>query len=145
MRGYWKSRYLDGLDDEAIETIVEYASKRPSPRTIVPIRARGGKLNRIDPEATAFWDRHSPFQLSIDGTWTQPGADEENIGWVREFWDAMEPHASETMYFNFASGDEDEEIIRTTFGENYGRLVEVKNRYDPDNLFRLNTNIEPTV
>lgn len=144
VRGYWKSRYLGGLDDQAIETIVEYASERPSPRTIVPIRARGGQLNRVDPEATAFWDRHSPFQLSIDGCWTRPGDDEEMIAWVREFWEAMEPHASDSMYFNFASGDEGEEMIRTTFGENYSRLVEVKNEYDPNNLFRLNTNIEPT-
>jgi FAD/FMN-containing dehydrogenase len=145
VRAYWKSRYLDGLDDQCIETIVEYARDRPSPRSPIPIRARGGKLNRVDPEATAFWERHSPFQLSIDATWTLPEHDAENIEWTQEFWEAMEPHASETMYFNFASGDEDEEVIRTTFGENYSRLVEVKNEYDPGNLFQLNTNIEPTV
>ncbi|WP_433634063.1 FAD-binding oxidoreductase [Halomicrococcus sp. NG-SE-24] len=144
VRAYWKSRYLNSLDERAIETIVEYASDRPSPRSPVPIRARGGKLNRIDSEATAFWDRRSPFQLSIDATWTLPEGDEENIEWTREFWEAMEPHASDTMYFNFASGDEDEEIIRTTFGQNYTRLVEVKTEYDPENLFQLNTNIQPT-
>lgn len=143
--GSWKSRYLGGLDDAAIETIVEYASERPAPRTMVVIRSRGGKLNRIDPEATAFRDRHSPFQLSIDGTWTRPGNDVENGEWVREIWDAMEPRASDTMYFNFASDDEGEEMVRTTFGENYEGLVVVNNELDPDDLFRLNTNIEPTV
>jgi FAD/FMN-containing dehydrogenase len=143
-RYYWKSRYLARLDDDAIETIVEYGENRPSPRTIVPVRARGGKLGRIDPSATAFADRHSPFLLSIDSTWEDPDEDEANTEWTREFWEAMEPYASDGMYFNFAMLEEGEEMIRSTFGENYERLVAVKDRYDPKNLFRVNQNVEPT-
>jgi FAD/FMN-containing dehydrogenase len=142
-RSYWKSRYLGELSDDAIETVVEYAETRPSPRTIVPIRARGGAINRVDPTATAFPDRHSPFLLSIDSTWEAPEDDEANIEWTREFWEAMEPYASDSMYFNFSMEEVGDDTTRATFGENYDRLVEVKTEYDPENLFRLNQNIEP--
>jgi len=142
-RSYWKSRYLGELSDDAIETIVEYAEARPSPNTIVPLRARGGAINRVDPTATAFPDRHSPFLLSIDSTWEAPEDDEANIEWTREFWEAMEPYASDSMYFNFSMEEVGDDTTRATFGENYDRLVEVKTEYDPENLFRLNQNIEP--
>lgn len=145
LRYYWKSRYLEGLGDDAIETIVEFAEDRPSSRALASIRARGGKLNRIDPTETAFADRHSPFMLSIDTTWDAPEDDEDCIEWTRVFWGAMEPYSSGSMYFNFAMLEEGDDMVRTTFGENYERLVEVKNSYDPENLFRLNQNIEPTV
>ena len=144
LRSYWKSRYLGALEDDAIETIVEYAEARPSPKTIVPIRARGGKINRIEPTATAFPDRHSPFLLSIDSSWEAPEDDEANIQWTREFWEAMEPYSSESMYFNFSMEEEGVNTTRSTFGQNYDRLVAVKTEYDPENLFRLNQNIEPT-
>ena len=142
-RSYWKSRYLGELSDDAIETIVEYAEARPSPNTIVPLRARGGAINRVDPTATAFPDRHSPFLLSIDSTWEAPENDEDNIEWTREFWEAMEPYASDSMYFNFSMEEVGDDATRAAFGENYDRLVEVKTEYDPENLFRLNQNIEP--
>jgi FAD/FMN-containing dehydrogenase len=142
-RSYWKSRYLARLDDDAIETIVEYASARPSPRTIVPVRARGGRINRVDTTATAFPDRHSPFLLSIDSTWEDPVDDAANIEWTREFWDALEPYSSDSRYYNFSMEEDGEGMTRTTFGENYERLVEVKTEYDPGNLFRLNQNIVP--
>ena len=100
-------------------------------------------INRVDPTATAFPDRHSPFLLSIDSTWEAPEDDEANIEWTREFWDAMEPYASDSMYFNFSMEEVGDDTTRATFGENYDRLVDVKTEYDPENLFRLNQNIEP--
>ncbi len=142
-RYYWKSRYLDNLDSDAIETIVDYAEDRPSPRTLVPLRVRGGEVNRADPSATAFAERHSRYLLSIDSTWVEPEDDEANIEWTREFWEAMEPYASDSMYFNFSMLEQGDDMVRTTFRENYERLVDVKTTYDPENLFRLNQNIEP--
>jgi hypothetical protein len=127
----------------APSTIIDYAEDRPSPRTIVPLRVRGGKVNRINPSATAFAERRSPYLLSIDSTWVDPEDDEANIEWTREFWEAMEPYASESMYFNFSMLEEGTDMVRTTFRENYERLVDVKTTYDPGNLFRLNQNIEP--
>lgn len=142
-RNYWKSRYLDELSAAAIETIVEYTARCPSPTTIVPIRVRGGAVGRVDPAATAFAERDAPFMLSIDSGWEDPADDDENIAWTREFWDATAPYSPGSMYFNFAMHEEGEETVRATFGENYDRLVEVKETYDPENRFRLNQNIPP--
>lgn len=143
LRYYWKSLYLDELNDDAIDTIVEYTTERPSPRTVIPIRPRGGALAQVDPAATAFAERSAPFLLSIDSTWEDPADDEENIRWTREFWEAMAPYASNKMYFNFAMGEEGDDVVRATFGENYERLIEVKTTYDPENVFRMNRNVTP--
>jgi FAD/FMN-containing dehydrogenase len=110
----------------------------------VSIRVRGGEIARVDPAETAFVDRDSPYMISIDSTWTDPAEDEANVEWTREFWAAMEPFAADGVHLNFAMLEEGEGTVRTTFGENYERLVEVKNRYDPENLFRVNQNVQPT-
>jgi FAD/FMN-containing dehydrogenase len=135
LRYYWKSLYLDAFSDDAVDTIVSYASRRPSPRTIIPIRPRTGALTRVDPGATAFAERSSPWLLSIDSTWESEADDAVNIEWTREFWQAMAPYASNRMYFNFAMGEEGEEVARATFGPNYDRLAEIKARYDPEGVF----------
>ena len=135
LRYYWKSIYLDGLPDDAIDTMVDHMDRRPSPRTIIPLRPRNGVINQIDGSVTAFPERSSPFLLSIDSTWEDPAEDEVNIRWTQEFWEAMAPFASNRMYFNFAMGEEGEDVLRATFGDNYDRLAEVKSTYDPDGLF----------
>jgi len=141
-RYFWKSRYLADLSDDAIDTAVEQMTRCPSPRTIVTVRARGGAIARVDPAETAFPDRDSPYMISIDSTWTDPADDEANVEWTREFWAAMEPFSSAGVHLNFAMA-EGEDVLRATFGENYERLVAVKNTYDPENLFRVNQNIRP--
>lgn len=100
---------------------------------------------RVDPTETAFTDRDSPFMISIDSTWTDPDEDDANVGWTQELWEAMAPYATERTYFNFDMNEEGEDVTRATFGENHERLVAVKNRYDPENRFRVNQNIQPTV
>jgi FAD/FMN-containing dehydrogenase len=144
-RYYWKSRYLHELSGDAIDTMIEHMRTCPSPRTMVAVRALGGQIARVDPTETAFTDRDSPFMISIDSTWTDPDEDDANVRWTRELWEAMAPYATERIYFNFDMNEEGESVKRATFGENHRRLVEVKNRYDPDNRFRVNQNIRPTV
>ncbi len=73
-----------------------------------------------------------------------PDYDEKCIGWAREFFDASAPYASGTVYVNFMTEDE-EDRVKAAYGPNYDRLVELKNKYDPTNLFRVNHNIKPTV
>ncbi|EJN59259.1 FAD-binding oxidoreductase [Halogranum rubrum] len=144
-RYYWKSRYLDDLSGEAIDTMIEAMTKCPSSRTMVAIRALGGQIARVDPSETAFTNRDSPFMISIDSTWTDPNEDDENVQWTQELWDAMAPYATEQIYFNFDMNETGEDVRRATFGENHERLIEVKNKYDPENRFRVNQNIRPTV
>ena len=142
-RYYWTSLYLDELSDEAIDTVVEHARSRPSPRTTVPIRSRGGAVTRVDGAATAFPNRHSPFLLSVDGTWSDPADDETNVEWVRAFREAVEPYSADQQYLNFSMLETGEAAVRAAYGDNYERLAAVKQRYDPENLFRRNANVRP--
>ncbi|MCG8608148.1 FAD-binding oxidoreductase [bacterium] len=141
---YWKSLYLSNLDDDVIEAVVARAVDRPSPRTIIPIWHIGGAVSRVGATKTAFGDRGAPFLLSIDTTWTDPAESEKQIAWTREFWQDMKRYSTGGMYFNFPGLlEEGDEMLRATFGANYDRLVTVKKKYDPENLFRLNQNIKP--
>ena len=143
-RYYWKGLYLDRLDDEAIELIAERSLAAPSPLGPVVVRQLGGAMGRVPAEATAFGDRSAPFHLSIDASWIAVEDDERNIEWARSFWTASQRFSSGQVYFNFAGLlEEGDAAIRTSYGRNYERLVDVKTAYDPENLFRLNPNIAP--
>ncbi|MCE7979805.1 MAG: FAD-binding oxidoreductase [Caldilinea sp. CFX5] len=142
---YWKSLYLDRLDDSAIDLIFAQYQTRPSARTLIPIRHLGGAIRRVASVATAFGDRSAPFLVSIDSTWQEPEDAAVNIAWTRAFWSALQPYSSGKTYFNFPGLlEEGDALVRTTFGANHERLVALKNKYDPTNLFRLNQNIKPT-
>ena len=143
-RYYWKGLYLDGLGDDAIDLITERALQSPSPHSPIVVRHLGGAMGRVHAEATAFGDRSAPFHLSVDATWDDPAHDALNVLWTREFIAAAQRFSSGKLYLNFAGMlEEGEAGLRTTFGRNYGRLVDVKTAYDPGNVFRFNPNIAP--
>ena len=144
-RCYWKSRYLSGLDDEVIDPILEGNASPPSPNTLSSIWNFGGATARVGADETAFGDRSMPCMFSIDSIWSAPEDDDRNIAWTRAFWQRMQPHAQkDRIYLNFAGlGEEGEELVRRSYGDNFARLVAIKQRYDPGNLFRFNQNIDP--
>lgn len=143
-RYYWKGLYLDALDDAAIDVITERALQSPSPHSPVVVRHLGGAMGRVPAEATAFGDRSAPFHLSVDATWDDPAHDALNVLWTREFIAAAQRFSSGKLYLNFAGMlEEGEAGLRTTFGRNWARLVDVKTAYDPGNVFRFNPNIAP--
>jgi len=141
-QNYWKSSYMSELGDEAIDTIVEYAKAVPSPFTVVLLQDFHGAVGRVAGDAMAFCHRDPAHALLILSSWSDPGQSERNVGWTREFFQAMQPHLSRGVYVNDL-GDEGSERVRSAYGANYERLVELKNAYDPANFFRLNQNIEP--
>jgi FAD/FMN-containing dehydrogenase len=143
---YWKSLELESLDGPVLERIIAAAESRPSPRTLIPIWHHGGAMSRRTAEETAYGDRGNEFLLSIDSTWDDPDEDERNIRWTREFWRDMHRFSSGSLYLNFGGfGEEGEALVQAAYGpQTYARLVALKDRYDPDNLFRLNHNIRPT-
>jgi FAD/FMN-containing dehydrogenase len=144
LRYYWKALYLDGLSDAAIDTTVEWSGDRPSADTLVIIRHCGGAISRVGAEETAFGDRSSEWMLSIDATWREPGGDETNIGWTRDFHEAALRHSDGKTYFNFPGMlEEGDAAVRSSYGANHARLARVKAEYDPENRFRLNQNIRP--
>jgi FAD/FMN-containing dehydrogenase len=146
LRYYWKSLYLNGLSAEAIDTMATCAATRPSSLTMVDLWAVGGAVARVPAEATAFGDRSAPFWLVFNTTWADPAESERNIEWTRAFWRQMQPFAREGIYMNFPGlNEEGNRLVRASHGVNYERLVALKNKFDPTNLFRLNQNIRPTV
>ncbi|ADJ15248.1 FAD-binding oxidoreductase [Halalkalicoccus jeotgali] len=143
---YWKSLYLTDLSDECIERLLAAGERAPSALSTVDVWQLGGAIARVDPDHTAFAHRSEPFLLGIEANWEDPDDAEENVAWAREVWVEMRPFSSDAIYVNFPGFlDEREDVPRAAYGENYDRLVEVKNRYDPSNLFQANQNVTPTV
>jgi FAD/FMN-containing dehydrogenase len=101
-----------------------------------------GACHRVAPESTAFAYRDANFATVIAGMWPDEKDDERNTAWVRDYYEATAPQSEVGGYINFMA-DDDQERIRANYKGNYDRLVEVKRKYDPDNLFRLNQNIKP--
>lgn len=144
-RHYWKSLYMDEMNNEAIAAIIARATQRPSPRTLVPIRHLGGAINRVGDTDTAVANRSAQYLLSVDSTWDDHCDDEKNIAWTRQVWAEMQQFSGGGVYLNFAGlGEEGHKLVQAAHGPNYPRLIEQKNKYDPGNLFRLNHNIKPT-
>ncbi len=142
---YWKSLYLDALDDDAIDRIVARGRDRPNPWTLMPIRHMGGSAARVPADAMALGGRDANFMLSIDTSWTDAADSDRAISWTRDFWDEMRQDANGSIYLNFVGDGEDTEaMMRASYGDaNYERLVDVKTKYDPENFFRLNQNVQP--
>jgi FAD/FMN-containing dehydrogenase len=145
MRYYWKSLYLDGLSDAAIDRIAYWTEAAPSPLSTVDVWQLGGAIADADPDASAFAGRHAPFLLGVEANWEDPDADDANVAWVRDCLDDMRQFSDGSVYLNFPGFLEDnEETMRTTFGATYEQLVALKDEYDPENVFRLNQNVEPS-
>jgi FAD/FMN-containing dehydrogenase len=143
-RCYWKSTYLSGLGDGAIDEIVAGLSQRPSEMTFASIWRFAGAVQQVPAHATAFGDRSMPFMLSLDAIWSRPEDDGANIAWVRTLWTRMQRHSTGRLYLNFPGHGEGESLVRDAFGaETYARLQQIKGLYDPENLFRMNQNIVP--
>ena len=126
-----------------IDTTVEHSLRISSPLTAFPIWQMGGAVARVGESETAFNGRNAGFTYNIGAsTATAEGFDEERE-WVRNFWSALEPNFT-SVYVNFLTQDEGDRV-RDAYGENYERLVALKNKYDPKNVFGMNQNISPSV
>jgi hypothetical protein len=146
LQNYWKSIYLDNINDEVIDAVIEIFENRPAQLCPFVMHDLRGASSRVAADATAFGDRSAPFLFELNSSWTDLSQSESNIAWTRQKWDELRQFSSGGLYLNFAGlGMEDQAIVRETYGANYDRLVEIKNKYDPANLFRLNQNIVPTV
>jgi len=142
LQHYWKANFVKELTDDAIAAHVEHGPKLPAVNSTVHIYPINGACHRVAADATAFAYRDATFATVIAGMWPDPAQNDAAVGWVRDFYEATARHSEEGGYINFMSGD-DQERIRSNYGANYDRLVEIKRKYDPDNLFRLNQNINP--
>ena len=143
MRNYWKSHDFTGLTDGLIDVLIEHARKLPDPNTEIAFAHVGGAISRVPHEATAYTHREAQFVLNVHGRWADAAKDSACIGWARTLFDAAAPFATGGVYVNFMAQDEGERV-KAAYGSNYARLVELKNKYDPSNMFRINQNIRPS-
>jgi len=141
---YTKSNFLRSLGDDVIENLARFVGKCPSPYTFAPfVEHWHGAATRVAPGDTAFPHRQYSWNFFAWSMWADPAESEKNIRWTRECWEGLKPFLIAGAYGNYVT-DEGDTIARETYGCNYDRLVALKNKYDPTNLFRMNHNIKPT-
>jgi FAD/FMN-containing dehydrogenase len=139
---YWKSAFFSELSDPAVEVMTSAFERAPSELCALVIEDFHGAVTRVAPTATAYPHRERGYNLFLISHWTDPAQTEAGIAWARETFDALAPYMADRAYTNYLSAD-DYDRVRQAYGPNYERLVELKRRYDPDNIFRLNHNIDP--
>jgi FAD/FMN-containing dehydrogenase len=140
---YWLSSFTNGLTDALIDTTVERFAAVPSPMSGILLEHFHGAVTRVEPTATAVPHREPGWNLLVLSEWMDPATTEANIAWTRETHTALEPELSSRRWLSYLGDDQGDDAIRAAYGPNYNRLREIKRRYDPDNVFRLNHNIAP--
>ena len=139
---YWKSAFFTELSDAAVQTMVDAFEAAPSIMTGMLIEHFHGAVCRVDSAATAFPFRDPGYNLVLTGQWSDPADTDVNVAWVRDTFTALEPYTAPSAYVNYLGDDESARVV-SAYGSNFDRLVEIKRRYDPENVFRLNHNIDP--
>lgn len=142
LRNYWKTHDFSALSDGLIDAFINAVEHLPSPHSEIFIGQLGGATARVDADATAFGDRNAKFMMNVHGRWETPAEDQTVVQWCREVYAAATPYATGQAYVNFMTGEESARVGEA-YGRNYDRLRQVKRKYDPGNLFRMNQNIEP--
>lgn len=145
-RYYWKSEYIHEIADSAIDTLVHYASMMTSPSARLAMFQLGGAIQDRDEFSMAVSHRHTEYVIGINTGWTNAADDEKEISWTRNLWQEIRQYSNGGVYVNFLSQGEGQERVQAAYGERkHARLVELKNRYDPNNFFHINQNIKPTI
>ncbi len=140
---YWKSHYLPPLSDDAIDVLIAQSWLKSSPASYTIVFHLGGAIARVPEDVSAASGRDAAHAININAAWKEGGPSHPDIGWCREYFAAMKPHATGGVYVNFLHNDEGEARVRAAYGDRYDRLARIKSRYDPDNIFSSNQNIRP--
>ena len=140
---YWKSSFLHGLEDGLIDAMIEQYASTPSPLNALLFEHFHGAVTRVGETETATPHRSEGYHLLMPGVWKEPADTEANIAWIRGAWDALKPYFRDARWLNYLDDDEPADQVRAAYGPNWERLVEVKRKHDPENVFHLNQNIDP--
>ncbi len=141
-RNYWKSHNYTELADDALDILIEYAGTLPSPQCEIFIAHISGAANRVATDAMAYGARDTQYVLNVHARWDDATDDDICVNWSRNFFKATKPYASTGAYVNFMT-EEEGDRVESAYGTNYARLVDVKRKYDPDNVLHVNQNIKP--
>ncbi len=140
---YWLSSFTGGLTDGLIDTMVERFATVPSTASAILLEYFHGAVTRVAQTETAVPHRDQGWNLLLPSVWSDHVDTAANVEWTRETHRALAPHLLERRWLNYLGDDQGDDAVRAAYGRNYERLVEVKRRYDPDNVFRHNHNIAP--
>jgi hypothetical protein len=140
---YWRSAFTGHLSDQFIDAAIDAASSFTSPLSAMVFFYMHGAAARVPAAGTAFSARRVMWDIDVIGQWDGPAESARHIGWVRAAWDKMAPLMEDRAYINHISADDPPEKVRASYGANHGRLRQLKARYDPTNLFRMNPNVTP--
>ncbi|HZU84894.1 MAG TPA: FAD-binding oxidoreductase [Polyangiaceae bacterium] len=140
---YWKADFIREIPDAAVEQHVRHAARLPTPYSTMHLYPMDAAVHRVPPEKTAFSYREANWNQVIVGVDPDPANRDRIVDWTRAYWAAVHPFGAGGAYVNFLMGDEGNERVRATYRDNLERLVDAKRRYDPENRFRINQNIDP--
>jgi FAD/FMN-containing dehydrogenase len=143
LQWYWRADFVKELSDKAIAEHIKFGEALPSMHSTMHLYPINGAAGRVGKHETAWNYRDATWAQVMVGVDPDPANNEKTISWTKSYWDALHPYSAGGAYVNFMM-DEGEERVKATYGDNYQRLVEIKNKYDPDNLFRVNQNIKPS-
>ncbi|MBC8231597.1 FAD-binding oxidoreductase [bacterium] len=144
LQWYWKADFVNELSDEAIALHVKHASEMPTMHSTTHLYPIDGAAHRVGNNDTAWSYRDTKWSQVIVGVDPDPANNEQITAWTKEYWEALHPYSAGGAYVNFMM-DEGENRVKATYRDNYERLVAIKHKYDPTNLFRVNQNIKPSV
>lgn len=142
-RYYWKSEYLPGLDSDLLRSYRDYGERIESPHSAILLFQVGGAVADLPEDHSPMGNRDARYVLNITASWEGAEEDERHIGWARDAWASMRGFSTGGTYVNFLTEDDGIDRIRDAYGAHYDRLVEVKTRWDPANVFNANKNIAP--
>jgi hypothetical protein len=143
LQWYWKGDFINDLSKEAIKKHIEFGLKSPTWMSGMHLYPVNGAASRVDKKSTAWNYRNATWSMVILGIDPDPANKDKISAWAKQYWEALHPYSAGGAYSNFMM-EEGEERVKASFGDNYARLVAIKNKYDPKNLFRVNQNIKPT-
>jgi FAD/FMN-containing dehydrogenase len=143
LQWYWRADFVKELSDEAIAQHVKFSNALPSMHSTMHLYPINGAASRIGKNETAWSYRDATWAQVMVGVDPDPANNDKIISWTKSYYDALHPYSAGGAYVNFMM-DEGEERVKATYGDNYERLVAIKNKYDPNNLFRVNQNIKPS-
>jgi FAD/FMN-containing dehydrogenase len=141
---YWLSSFTHGLPDGLLDTMVDRFASIPSPMSAILLEHFHGAVTRVGVTDTAVPHRSEGWNLLIPSVWMDPADTAKNIAWTRETHAALAPHLDEARWLNYLGDDQGLDAVRGAYGPNYERLLAAKRRYDPENVFRHNHNIDPS-
>jgi len=144
LQWYWRADFVNELSDDAIAQHIRFGNALPTMHSTMHMYPINGAASRVGKADTAWNYRDATWAQVMVGVDPDPANNEKTISWTKSYYDALHPYSAGGAYVNFLMGDEGEDRVKKTYGDNYKRLVAIKNKYDPGNLFRVNQNIKPT-